>query len=103
MVDIEADDFGGAEPQTAQVWNAGQAVLGSLRLDEGGAVAIANDRHSDLSGAAAARSRKGNHVDEPAAVGLGRHGDTGDRPAQEAGQGPSSRPLGVVRRSRQTA
>ncbi|MFJ9713359.1 hypothetical protein [Streptomyces sp. NPDC101234] len=73
---IEADYFGGAGTQTAQVWDAGQVVLGPLRLAEGGTSPTTGTPISQALrwlGAA-----KGDHVDEFAAVGLGRHRDTGD-------------------------
>ncbi|MCZ4102509.1 MULTISPECIES: hypothetical protein [Streptomyces] len=73
---IEADHFGGAGTQTAQVWNAGQVALGPLRLAEGGPSPTTGTPISQALrwlGAA-----KGDHVDEFAAVGLGRHRDTGD-------------------------
>ncbi|MEU8890467.1 hypothetical protein [Streptomyces sp. NPDC048442] len=53
---VEADYFGGAGTQTAQVWDAGQVVLGIAPCRRG---AVADDRHSELSGAAVARRRKG--------------------------------------------
>lgn len=73
---IEADYFGGAGTQTAQVWEAGQAVLGPLHL----AVKESSPTTGTPISQALRRlgAAKGNHIDEFDAVGLGRHRDTGD-------------------------
>jgi hypothetical protein len=71
---VEADYFGGAGTQTAQVWDAGKVVLGPLRLAMGEPSSTTGTPISQaLQRLGAAR---GNHVDEFAAVGLGRHRDT---------------------------
>ncbi|WP_181774954.1 hypothetical protein [Amycolatopsis pittospori] len=68
--------FGGAGTQCAQVWDGGETVLGPLRLAE--------DDPDPLAGRPISRvlrrlgAVKGDHVDEFAAVGLGRHRDTDD-------------------------
>ncbi|WP_457513581.1 hypothetical protein [Streptomyces sp. TE33382] len=73
---IEADYFGGAGTQNAQVWDAGKIVLGPLRLAVGEpSPATGTPISQALQRLGAA---KGNHVDEFSAVGLGRHRDTVD-------------------------
>jgi hypothetical protein len=73
---IEADYFGGAGTQNAQVWDAGKVVLGPLRLAEG---ELSPTTGTPISQALRRLgAAKGNHVDEFAAVGLGRHRDTDD-------------------------
>ncbi|MFF7157434.1 hypothetical protein [Streptomyces sp. NPDC008139] len=73
---VEADYFGGAGTQTAQVWDAGKVVLGPLRLAEGEpSPATGTPISQVLRRLGAAR---GSHVDEFSAVGLGRHRDTDD-------------------------
>ncbi|MER5549772.1 hypothetical protein ABT072_47120 [Streptomyces sp. NPDC002589] len=73
---VEAEYFGGAGTQTAQVWDAGKTVLGPLFLAEG--------EPSPTSGTPISQAlrrlgaAKGDHVDEFSAVGLGRHRDTDD-------------------------
>ncbi|MFC1408570.1 hypothetical protein ACEZCY_04655 [Streptacidiphilus sp. N1-12] len=73
---VEADYFGGAGTQTAQVWDAGKTVLGLLHLAAG--------EPSPTSGTPISQAlrrlgaAKGTHVDEFAAVGLGRHRNTDD-------------------------
>ncbi|WP_055630889.1 hypothetical protein [Streptomyces hirsutus] len=73
---IEADYFGGAGTQTAQVWDAGHVVLGPLRLAQGEPWPKTGTPISQALRRLGAA--KGNHVDEFAAVGLGRHRDTDD-------------------------
>ncbi|MER5987056.1 hypothetical protein [Streptomyces sp. NPDC001787] len=73
---IEADYFGGAGTQTAQVWDAEKMVLGPLHLAEGEPSPSSGTPISQALrrlGAAA-----GDRVDEFSAVGLDRHRDTDD-------------------------
>ena len=73
---VEAEYFGGAGTQCAQAWDGGQTVLGPLRQAE--------DDPDPLAGRPISRVLrrlgvvKGDHFDEFAAVGLGRHRDTED-------------------------
>jgi hypothetical protein len=73
---VEAEFFGGTGTQSAQVWDAGNVVLGPLHLAEG------EPSPADGSPISQALQRlgaaKGNHVDEFDAVGLGRHRETQD-------------------------
>ncbi|MEU2585238.1 hypothetical protein ABZ612_20210 [Streptomyces avermitilis] len=73
---IEADYFGGVGAQTAQVWDGGKTVLGPLLLAEGEPSPTTSTPISQALRRLGAA--KGNHVDEFAAVGLGRHRDTDD-------------------------
>ncbi|WP_330334724.1 hypothetical protein OHS33_36535 [Streptomyces sp. NBC_00536] len=73
---VEADYFGGAGAQNALTWDAGKIVLGPLRLAEGEPASTAGTPISQALRRLGAA--KGNHVDEFAAVGLGRHRDTDD-------------------------
>ncbi|MEU8412035.1 hypothetical protein AB0C24_04570 [Amycolatopsis japonica] len=73
---VEAEYFGGAGTQFAQVWEGGETVLGPLHVDEdepdpadGSPISQALRRLGAL---------KGDHFDEFDAVGLGRHRDTDD-------------------------
>lgn len=73
---VEADYFGGVGAQNALTWDAGKIVLGPLRLAEGESASTAGTPISQALRRLGAA--KGNHVDEFAAVGLGRHRDTDD-------------------------
>ncbi|MFF8646523.1 hypothetical protein [Streptomyces sp. NPDC015345] len=73
---IEADYFGGVGTQTAQVWDGGKIALGPLHLAEGEPSPTTGTPISQALRRLGAT--KGNHVDEFAAVGLGRHRDTDD-------------------------
>jgi hypothetical protein len=73
---IEADYFGGVGTQTAQVWDGGKMALGPLHLAEGEPSPTTGTPISQALRRLGAT--KGNHVDEFAAVGLGRHRDTDD-------------------------
>ncbi|KOU39606.1 hypothetical protein [Streptomyces sp. WM6378] len=73
---VEADYFGGAGTQNAQVWDAGETVLGPLRLADGEPSPTTGTPISQALRRLGAA--KGNHVDEFSAVGLGRHRDTDD-------------------------
>lgn len=68
---VEAEYFGGAGTQSAQVWEGGETVLGPLHVDEDEPVP------ADGSPISQALRRlgvlKGDHFDEFDAVGLGRH------------------------------
>jgi len=77
---VEAEFFGGAGTQCAQVWDGGKVVLGPLHLAEGEPSPAAG---SPISQALRQLGTdRGNHFDEFDAVGLGRHRDTQDwRPA----------------------
>ncbi|MFI5563421.1 hypothetical protein ACIA2T_29415 [Amycolatopsis japonica] len=73
---VEAEYFGGAGTQFAQVWEGGEIVLGPLYVDEdepdpadGSPISQALRRLGTL---------RGDHFDEFDAVGLGRHRDTDD-------------------------
>lgn len=71
---VEADYWGGAGTQTAQVWNGGHVVFGPLSSVEGEPFAREGSPISQalrLLGAT-----KGDFFDEFDAVGLGRHRDT---------------------------
>ncbi|GAA0594048.1 hypothetical protein [Actinomadura livida] len=73
---VEADYFGGTGTQAAQVWDAGKAVLGPLRLGERESFAAVG---SPISQALRRLGvAKGDHFDEFDAVGLGRHRRTDD-------------------------
>ncbi|ATZ29321.1 hypothetical protein SLAV_37785 [Streptomyces lavendulae subsp. lavendulae] len=72
---VEADYFGGAGTQTAQVWDAGKVVLGPLHLADGEPSPTGTPISQALRRLGVT---KGNHVDEFAAVGLGHHRDTDD-------------------------
>lgn len=73
---VEADYFGGAGTQSAQVWDAGKIVLGPLHLAEGEPLPTTGTPISQALRRLGAA--KGNHVDEFSAVELGRHRDTDD-------------------------
>jgi hypothetical protein len=68
---VEAEYFGGAGTQAAAVWDAGRLVLGPITVEE--------HAPADPSPISQALRRlgvsAGPHVDEFAAVGLGRHRD----------------------------
>ncbi|GAA2807179.1 hypothetical protein [Crossiella cryophila] len=71
---VEAEIFGGAGTQTAQVWDGGQVVLGPVHLAE-------KEESGPLGSPISQALRhlgvvKGEHHDEFAAVGLGRHRST---------------------------
>lgn len=71
---VEADYFGGTGEQSAMVWDAGQIVLGHLRL--AGKISIP-DAGTPISQALRRLGvTKGVHQDEFDAVGLHRHRDT---------------------------
>lgn len=71
---VEAEYFGGVGMQTAQVWDGGKAVLGPVHLAEGEPTPAGG---SPISQALRRLGvAKGDHFDEFAAVGLGRHRDT---------------------------
>ncbi|WP_340687362.1 hypothetical protein LCL61_14860 [Amycolatopsis coloradensis] len=73
---VEAEYFGGAGTQSAQVWDGGERVLGPLHLAEGEAAPAGG---SPISQALRRLGVvKGDHFDEFDAVGLGRHRDTRD-------------------------
>ncbi|KOX22220.1 hypothetical protein [Nocardiopsis sp. NRRL B-16309] len=73
---VEAEYFGGAGEQNAQVWNGGRVVLGPLHLPE--------DRPSVADGSPISLALRhlgidrGDHLDEFDAVGLGRYRRTED-------------------------
>ncbi|MFI0405819.1 hypothetical protein [Actinomadura sp. 3N508] len=72
---VEAEYFGGTGSQAAQVWDAGEIVLGPLHVAEG-------ERWPEAGSPISQALRrlgvdKGEHFDEFDAVGLGRHRDTG--------------------------
>ncbi|MGK4597926.1 MULTISPECIES: hypothetical protein [Amycolatopsis] len=73
---VEAEYFGGAGTQFAQVWEGGETVLGPLQVDE--------DEPDPADGSPISQALrrlgvlKGDHFDEFDAVGLGRHRDTDD-------------------------
>ena len=73
---VVAEYFGGTGAQTAQVWDAGQMVLGPLHLAEG--------EPAPAAGTPIAQAlrqlgvTKGSHFDEFDAVSLGRYRDTDD-------------------------
>ncbi len=73
---VEAEYFGGTGTQNAQVWDAGEVVLGPLRLAEGEPPPTTGTPISQALRRLGAA--KGNHVDEFSAVDLGRHRDTED-------------------------
>ena len=73
---VEAEYFGGTGSQTAQVWDAGEVVLGPLHLTEGEPSPAAGTPISQALRQLGAT--KGDHFDEFDAVGLGRHRDTDD-------------------------
>ena len=79
---IEADYFGGAGMQTAQVWDAAQVVLGPLHLAAGEPFpAIGSPISQALRRLGATTNGYrivGFDIDEFDAVGLGRHRDTDD-------------------------
>jgi len=70
---VDAEFFGGAGSQRAQVWEQGRSVLGPLVLGE-------DDPAPDVTPISLALRRlgveKGEHHDEFDAVGLGRHRST---------------------------
>lgn len=66
---VEAEFFGGAGEQNAQVWDAGEVVLGPLHAEDGSPVSQALRRLG---------VEKGRHQDEFDAVGLDRHRHTDD-------------------------
>jgi hypothetical protein len=70
---VEAEFFGGAGTQRAQVWEHGRSVLGPLVLEE-------DDPAPSVTPISLALRRlgvsKGSHYDEFDAVGLGRHRST---------------------------
>ncbi|AGM08477.1 hypothetical protein [Amycolatopsis keratiniphila] len=73
---VEAEYFGGAGTQSAQVWERGETVLGPLHVDE--------DEPDPADGSPISQALrrlgvlKGDHFDEFDAVGLGRHRYTDD-------------------------
>jgi hypothetical protein len=73
---VEADYFGGTGTQNAQVWDAGEIVLGPLRLAEGEPSPTTGTPISQALRQLGAA--KGSYVYEFEAVGLGRHRDTDD-------------------------
>ncbi|MEU9108150.1 hypothetical protein AB0D54_28245 [Streptomyces xanthophaeus] len=73
---IEAEYFGGAGTQTAQVWDGGKILLGPLSLAEGEPSPTTGTPISQALRRLGAA--KGSYVDEFEAVGLGRHRDTDD-------------------------
>jgi hypothetical protein len=72
---VEAEYFGGAGTQSAQVWDGGKVVLDLLRLAEGAPSPDGSPISRALRRLGAA---KGGRIDEFDAVGLGRHRDTDD-------------------------
>lgn len=71
---VEADYFGGAGSQSAQVWHRGTVILGPLRVAVGERPPSAG---SPLSQALRALGvHRGRHLDEFDAAGLGRHRHT---------------------------
>jgi hypothetical protein len=70
---VEAEFFGGAGTQRAQVWEHGRSVLGPLVLKEGDPVPSITPISSALRRLGVS---KGSHYDEFDAVGLGRHRST---------------------------
>ncbi|MCX5128417.1 hypothetical protein [Streptomyces sp. NBC_00347] len=73
---VEAEYFGGAGTQTAQVWGGGKTLLGPLSLAEGEPSPTTGTPISQALRRLGAA--KGSCVDEFEAVGLGRHRDTDD-------------------------
>ncbi|GAB3744428.1 hypothetical protein GCM10027598_78990 [Amycolatopsis oliviviridis] len=73
----EAEFFGGAGMQSAQVWDGGKVILGPLHLGEGEPSAAAGSPISQALRHLGA-VRGDHHFDEFDAVGLGRHRDTRD-------------------------
>ncbi|MFI7122933.1 hypothetical protein [Amycolatopsis sp. NPDC049868] len=73
---VEAEYFGGAGTQSAQVWERGETVLGPLHVGED------DPRPADGSPISQALRRlgvlKGDYFDEFDAVGLGRYRNTDD-------------------------
>ncbi len=73
---VEAEYFGGTGTQSAQVWDNGETVLGPLH--------VAEDEPDPADGSPISQALRrlgvirGDHFDEFAAVGLGRHRDTAD-------------------------
>ncbi|MFH8796006.1 hypothetical protein [Streptomyces sp. NPDC017941] len=87
---VEAEYFGGAGTQTAQVWDDGKTVLGPLCMAEGEPPPTSGTPISQALRRLGAV--KGDHVDEFSAVGLGRHRDTVDWLAPRRGRRLRSRP-----------
>ena len=71
---VEADIFGGVGTQAAAVWDGGRLALGPVVIGEVGPLPASG---TPISQALAHLGvRRGDHVDEFAAAGLGQHRDT---------------------------